>query len=189
MITELKKLLEQRPKTHIKDAGRIAAAVLIPIYQDSGIYHIVFIKRTETVSTHKGQISFPGGSREKKDGSLVDTALRESYEEIGLNIRDVEIIGELDDVITTTSNYIVTPYIGIMLWPYEFVKNTDEVDDILTIPIPTLLKEGCLRADTEMLNGRRVDSNAYHYHGEVIWGATARILKTLLDTISPAFST
>ena len=189
MKAELRELLEKRPKTYIEDTDRVASAVLIPIYKDKGIYHIVFIKRTETVSTHKGQISFPGGAREKGDGSLLDTALRESYEEIGLDIKDVEIFGELDDEITTTSNYIVTPYIGIMAWPYEFVKNTDEVEEILTIPIPTLLERDCLRPDTETLNGRKVDSYAYHYHGEVIWGATARILKKLLDIVSPAIGT
>jgi 8-oxo-dGTP pyrophosphatase MutT (NUDIX family) len=184
--TELRELLKKKQKTCIEDTGRIASAVLIPIYKDKGVYHIVFIKRTETVKAHKGQISFPGGAREKEDSSLLDTALRESYEEIGLDTRDVEVLGELDDEITTTSNYIVTPYIGMIPWPYEFVKNTDEVDEILTVPIPSLLGEGCLRPDTETLNGRKVDSYAYHYRGEVIWGATARILKKLLDIISPA---
>jgi 8-oxo-dGTP pyrophosphatase MutT (NUDIX family) len=183
--TELRRLLQQRKKIRITDTGRIASAVLIPIYKDKGIYHIVFIKRTETVSTHKGQISFPGGAREKEDSSLLDTALRESYEEIGLDIKDAEILGELDDEITTTSNYIVTPYAGMIPWPYEFVKNTDEVNTIINVPIPALLEKDCLHPDTETLNGRKLDSYAYHYCGEIIWGATARILKKLLDIINP----
>ena len=189
MKTELRKLLEQRHKIRITDTDRIASAVLIPVYESNEIYHIVFIKRTDTVTTHKGQISFPGGAREKEDNSMLDTALRESYEEIGLDIKDVEILGELDDEITTTSNYIVTPYIGVIPWPYEFVKNNDEVDEILYIPIPALLERDCLHPDTETLDGRKVDSYAYRYCGEVIWGATARILKKLLDIITPTSRT
>lgn len=186
MKVELKQLLDKRQKFYIDDADRIPSAVLIPIYQNNGIYHIVFIKRTETVKAHKGQISFPGGAREKEDDSLLDTALRESYEEIGLAIKDVEILGEMDDEITTTSNFIVTPYIGLISWPYKFVKNTDEVDDILNVPIPALLEKGCLQPDTETLNGQKVDSYAYHYRGRVIWGATARILYKFMDIITSA---
>ncbi len=185
MKNEFKQLLDKRQKSYIEDAGRIPSAVLIPIYENNNTYHIVFIKRTETVKTHQGQISFPGGVREKEDNSLLDTALRESNEEIGLDIKDVEILGELDDEITTTSNFIVTPYVGIISWPYEFVKNTDEVDEILNVPIPALLEKGCLRPDTEILNGQKVESCAYHYEGKVIWGATARILNKLLDIITP----
>ena len=185
MKTELKRLLEKRQKIHIQDAGRIASAVLIPIFKDNGIYHIVFIKRTNTVKTHKGQISFPGGAREKEDASLRDTALRESHEEIGLAVKDVEVIGELDDEVTTTSNYIVSPYVGMIPWPYDFVKNASEVDEILTVPIPTLLDTDCLRLDKKAINHQKPDIYEYHCQGQVIWGATALILKKLLDILSP----
>ena len=181
---KLKRLLENREKSIIEDASRTSSAVLIPLYKDRGIYHIVFIKRTETVKEHKGQISFPGGAREKEDKSLLDTALRESWEEIGLDIKDVEIIGEMDDEITTTSNFIVTPYIGVLSWPYNFVMNADEVDDVICVPVPALLEKGCQRPDTEVLNGVKVESCAYHYRGKVIWGATARILSKFLDMIT-----
>jgi 8-oxo-dGTP pyrophosphatase MutT (NUDIX family) len=180
---ELKKLLEDRPKRYIKDTSRVPSAVLIPIYQESGSYHIVFIRRTETVKTHQGQISFPGGTVEKRDGSLRETALRESHEEIGLNRDDVEILGELDDEITTTSNYIVTPFVGWIPWPYRFIKDRHEVAEILKIPLVALLDEDCLKTDTEILNGQELASCAYHHEGRVIWGATARILRKLLDII------
>ena len=183
MKAELKQSLENRGKSIITDPGRISSAVLIPLYKDHGTYHIVFIKRTETVKEHKGQISFPGGAREKGDKSLLDTALRESWEEIGVEIRDVEIIGEMDDEITTTSNFIVTPFVGVISWPYDFVKNTDEVEDILCIPISSLLEQDRQKPDTEMLNGEKVESCAFHYEGKVIWGATARILNKFLEMI------
>ena len=186
MKAELKKLLAQRHKRHIDDANRVPSAVLIPVYEQQGQYHIVFIRRTETVKTHKGQISFPGGTREISDGTLLDTAIRESFEEIGLSPEDVEILGGLDDEVTTTSNYIVTPFIGMIPWPYRFVKNKDEVNEIIRVPIAALMDEGCLKPDTEFLNGKEFESYAYHYKEKVIWGATARILKKFLDVYRQA---
>lgn len=175
------RLLRQRKKRHITDPTRIKSAVLLPLYTRDGHDHIVFIKRTETVSEHKGQISFPGGTREKHDGTMLDTALRESHEEIGLKPGDVEVLGELDDEITTTSNFIVTPFAGMMPWPYQFVNNEIEVDEIIEVPMSALMKEGCLKPDTEILNGKIVNSYAYHYEGRIIWGATARILKRFME--------
>jgi 8-oxo-dGTP pyrophosphatase MutT (NUDIX family) len=184
MEAELKKLLAQRQKQYITDNSRLSSAVLIPIYQKDGQYHIVFIKRTTTVKTHKGQISFPGGMRDTHDKTLLDTALRESLEEIGLRKEDTNVLGELDDEVTTTSNFIVTPFVALIPWPYRFTKNIEEVDEIIEVPIPALLEKDCLKPDTEVLNGEKVDSFAYHYRGTIIWGATARILNKLLDIIS-----
>lgn len=178
---ELKELLGQRQKRHIADADRVPSAVLIPVYENQGQYHIVFIRRTDMVKTHKGQISFPGGTREINDETLLDTAIRESTEEIGLLPEDIEILGELDDEVTTTSNYIVTPFIAMIPWPYSFVINKGEVDDIIKVPVAALLEKGCLKPDTEFLNGKEFESYAYHYKGKVIWGATARILNKFLE--------
>jgi 8-oxo-dGTP pyrophosphatase MutT (NUDIX family) len=183
---ELKEILAQRQKRYIVDDSRMPSAVLIPIYKKEGQYHIVFIKRTETVKVHKGQISFPGGNRDTDDRTLLDTALREASEEIGLRLKDVEVLGELDDEITTTSNYIVTPFVALIPWPYRFSKNKDEVDEIIEVPIPALLDKDCLKADIETLDGIVVDSCTYHYRGKVIWGATARILNKLLDIVIQA---
>src|SRR5512137_973045 len=102
MITSLKKLLAGRRKQYIDDPLRVHSAVLIPIYLEKGQYHIVFIKRTDTVKSHKGQISFPGGGRDGTDKTLLDTALRECREEIGVRPEDTEVLGELDDEVTTT---------------------------------------------------------------------------------------
>jgi 8-oxo-dGTP pyrophosphatase MutT (NUDIX family) len=183
MKEKLEKALAQRQKQRITDGSRIASAVLIPLYQKEGEYYIVFIRRTETVKAHKGQISFPGGMREPGDITLTHTAVRESGEEIGLKKKDIRIIGELDDELTTTSNYVVTPFVGVIPWPYRFKKNRSEVAEILEVPISELLERGCLKADSESLHGKPIDSYKYFYGGRVIWGATARILKKLLDII------
>jgi 8-oxo-dGTP pyrophosphatase MutT (NUDIX family) len=180
---KLEKILAQREKRYINDTERVPAAVLVPLYQKDGQYHIVFIKRTEKVRDHKGQISFPGGARDKDDRTLLHTAVRESREEIGLRAEDIEVIGELDDERTTTSNYTVTPFVAVIPWPYAFRENSDEVAGILGVPIEALVKNGRVNSDGENLNGESIESYIYDYNGNVIWGATARILKKLLDII------
>ena len=184
MKAQLKGLLAARQKVRIAGTDRVPAAVLVPVYRDGKRHHIVLIRRTRTVTAHKGQISFPGGSREPDDPTLMDTALRESTEEIGLSREDVEVLGELDDEVTTTSNYVVTPFVGAMPWPYRFTINPAEVEEIITIPINRLLEKGCLAPATEYLEGRLVESYAYHYRGQVIWGATARILQKFLSIVA-----
>jgi 8-oxo-dGTP pyrophosphatase MutT (NUDIX family) len=184
MIEELERILAQREKRYINDASRVPSAVLIPMYQKQGHYYIVLIRRTENVKDHKGQVSFPGGARDINDRTLLHTAVRESREEIGLRMKDIEVIGELDDEITTTSNYIVTPFVAIISWPYRFKKNKDEVAEIIQVPIEALLEKGRLKKSSETLNDQPIESYTYNYRGKVIWGATARILKKLLDIIS-----
>lgn len=187
MVKErLRQLLAQRQRRYIADASRVPSAVLVPIYSQHGEYHILFIKRAETVSEHKGQISFPGGTREEADRTLLDTALRECAEEIGLRAGDAEVLGGLDDEVTTTSNYIVAPFVAVIPYPYQFQMNKDEVDEIIEVPISALLDKDCLHPDTELLNGEVLDSYAYHYQGRIIWGATARILNLFLDVFTRA---
>jgi 8-oxo-dGTP pyrophosphatase MutT (NUDIX family) len=182
----LRQLLAHRQKRCIINPERLPSAVLLPLYDKQGQCHILFIKRTEKVKNHKGQISFPGGTYEEEDRTLLDTALRESAEEIGLRAEDVEVLGELDDEITTTSNYIVSPYVAMIPWPYQFQMNEEEVDEIIEVPISALLDKDCLHPDTETLSGEVVDYCTYHYQERVIWGATARILNRFLDIFTQA---
>ncbi len=177
----MKQLLSQRQKQHIVDASRVPAAVLVPIYCREGQYYIVFTKRTELVSTHKGQISFPGGACSEDDKTTCDTALRESAEEIGLSSQDVEVLGELDDTRSLTSNYRISPFVGLIPWPYQFRLSQAETSKLIEVPISALLKDGHHRQETEVIDGRVVTSYFYRYEGHVIWGATARILNQFLD--------
>lgn len=183
MEEELRRILALREKRNINDANRVPSAVLIPMYEKQGQVFIVFIRRTERVRYHKGQISFPGGAREANDMTPLRTALRESREEIGLHTKDVDVIGELDDELTTTSNYVVTPFVGMIPWPYRFRKNRDEVAEVISMPIKGLLEKGARQEGSETLNERKIPSPVYTHEGKVIWGATARILEKLLDII------
>jgi 8-oxo-dGTP pyrophosphatase MutT (NUDIX family) len=180
---ELKERLARREIRYINDANRMPSAVLIPLYEKQGHYYIVLSRRTENVKDHKGQISFPGGARDTGDRTLLHTAVRESREEIGLREEDIEVIGELDDELTTTSNYIVTPFVAMIPWPYRFTRNEDEVAEIIQIPIEALMAEDKVKEGSEILDGQKIKSPIYNYEGKIIWGATARILKKLLDII------
>jgi len=133
------------------------------------------------VKDHKGQISFPGGTYEAKDRILVNTALRECAEEIGLAADRVELLGELDDTISIGSGYIISPFVAIIPWPYPLKVDQWETEEIIEVPISALLDKSNLPQETEIIDGETVTSYFYHYQGRVIWGATARILNQFLD--------
>ena len=142
MKEELRQILARREKQRIADPKQIPAAVLVPIYEKDGQYHILFIKRTEWVEKHKGEISFPGGTYEARDKTLLDTALRESAEEINLNPDDVEVLGELNNVSSVKTNYAITPFLAFIPWPYEFKVDGHETEEIFEAPIDNLGSNG-----------------------------------------------
>ena len=181
---KLRQVLAQREKRHITDLEKTSAAVLVPIYKKDGQYHILFIKRTEQVEKHKGEISFPGGVYEDHDDTLLNTALRESAEEISLKPDDVEVLGELDDVVSAKTNFRITPFLAFIPWPYEFEVDGHETEEIIEAPIKKLMGIG--RSRQESRDGETVTAYQFDYQRWVIWGATARILAQFLDIFSIA---
>jgi 8-oxo-dGTP pyrophosphatase MutT (NUDIX family) len=176
---KLKEILSRRTKKRITDDRLVPSAVLLPIYYKEGEIHILFTRRTENVREHKRQISFPGGAHQGSE-SLLQTALRESSEEIGLAPDKVKILGELDDM-PTTSHYNISPFVGLIPWPYDFKLDGIETDEIIEAPLPALLDEESWHHKTEVIAGREVIAYYYHYRGDIIWGATARILHQFLE--------
>jgi 8-oxo-dGTP pyrophosphatase MutT (NUDIX family) len=180
--SRLSETLSNRVKVHLQDDTRRPSAVLIPIYFQAGEHRILFTKRTELVHHHKGEISFPGGGFHEDDGTLLNTALRESFEEIGLAPRDVVVLGELDDILTRGSPFIITPFVGSILPEYKFKISDFEIAELIEIPIQALLTEGCRRENPiETIGGQQVTPYVYAYKGKLITGATARILKQFLE--------
>ena len=153
----------------------------MPIFQKELDFYMVFTERTQSVSTHKGQISFPGGARDEADSSLLDTALRECEEEIGVGRNQIEVLGQLDDCPTYVSNYIITPFVGAIPWPHTFKVSEAETADIIEAPISDLLDSRCLSEGSEIVEDRVLPAYFYAHGGKVIWGATARILKQFLE--------
>lgn len=159
------------------------AAILLPLFKKGGKYHLLFTKRTETVEYHKGQICFPGGAQNKGDADPKQTALRETYEEIGVLPEDVEILGMLDKMGTVTSNFLITPFVGTISYPYQFKINRDEIEELIEIPISALANKKNYREDTYVIDGVARTGSIFEYKGKTIWGATARILKQFIDLI------
>lgn len=150
------------------------AAVLIPLFSNGAGWEIIFTKRTDKVETHKGQISFPGGARENNDMDLMDTALRETYEEIGVKIPRSSILGKLNTR-KTISNYLVTSFVAITPPESVFQINAEEVERILSIPLTWLSEPDNLRTSIHPESNSKIYQFS-PYNNEVIWGVTAGIL-------------
>ncbi len=135
------------------------------------------------MQSHKGGISFPGGKRDETDSGLMVTALREASEEIGLRPEIVEVLGELDDERTISSNFIVSPFAAFIPYPYHFEINPGKVEDLVGVPVSALRDRANWREDTVTEGGETLSTYSYHYQGDVIWGATARMIKKLLDLV------
>lgn len=186
MEVNLKQLLSSRQKRRLNHKGLTEAAVLVPIFYKQEEYHILFTLRSNSLAHHSGQVSFPGGTYSESDSNLLDTALRESWEEIRLNPEDVDVVGELDDTQTTTSGFIITPYVAFIPHPHKFTPNPHEIIEIFDIPVSALLNEANFRQENQIMDGKAFNEYFYEYNGRVIWGATARILKQLLDIFQSA---
>lgn len=169
----------------IDDQGAAAAAVLILLYERDGEPHVLFTRRTESVEHHKGEVSFPGGASENEDPDLMATALRETFEEVGVRPEDVEIIGQLDELITI-SNFKVRPYVGVLTVgrPYRFVPQEREVAAVVEVPLRHLLDARHMEMELRQWQGRPVLLPAYIYDRHRIWGATAKMLQQLLSILS-----
>ncbi|HWR70033.1 MAG TPA: CoA pyrophosphatase [Dehalococcoidia bacterium] len=184
----IRKALSERQKRVEDPTGFVPAAVLLPLFEKGGDYHLVFTKRTETVNYHKGQFSFPGGRTHPEDKSLLETALRETWEEIGLPPKDADVLGELDDIATYTTGFIISPFVAMIPFPHTFIANPAEVDEIIEVPLPVLRDKKNFAQEMLDVDGRPIMQYFYHYRDHVIYGATARIVKHFLEVVGPAAS-
>ncbi len=181
--------LEMAPVTRLsfkKPEETKKAGVLILLYPKNNIYYLVFIQRPTYNGAHSGQISFPGGQFEEADANLIKTALRESYEEIGICTEDVKVLGTLSPLYIPVSNFEVKPVIAYLSYTPKFKADPIEVNHIIELPLYEF---------TDIQNKDEVDM---HIRGEVfrvpcfypgsyrIWGATAMILSELIHVIRKA---
>lgn len=160
----------------------IPAAVLIPLFVKDGEVQVLLTVRTDTVEAHKGQISFPGGAHEDVDPDMQATALRETEEEVGIKPKDVQVLGQLDQLITIT-DFIVTPFVGVIPHPYKYVPNHDEISELIEVPLAFFLNDDNLRTENRDFRGRPVTVYFYQYGAHTIWGVTARILRDFLTLL------
>ena len=181
-LERLRQVLEHRVRRTIDTAPPlIRAGVLIPLVSRGHDIEVLFTRRTDTVLTHKGQISFPGGQREDSDVDTVETALRESYEEIGLEPSRVTVLGELDDVFTAVSSFVITPVVGLVEGGIDdLVLAPDEVKSLLVVPVTQLLDPQVHTTETRSLGEQQYRIHYYTVGDDVVWGATGRIVYQFL---------
>jgi 8-oxo-dGTP pyrophosphatase MutT (NUDIX family) len=182
----LETLLSDRKRQVLPLEGLQAASVLLPFFTKDTHPHLLLTRRTEGVSTHKGQICFPGGRKHPKDNDLLATALRESQEEVGLSPQDARVLGALDDVLTLNT-YRITPFLARIPYPYQFKRQEREVAEILEIPLGRFQEPARLRTELFTLpDGQTRTVYFYDMESVVVWGATARMIKNWLDLLLPA---
>jgi len=184
---DLKALLSQREPKRIENNfdTYTQASVLLPLFIKDGHYWLLLMRRASTVEYHKGEVSFPGGVVDEKDDNLESTAKRETFEETGVREEDIEILGQLDDMTTITSRFIVHPFVGIVQFPYEFNLNRSEVDHLIEVPLQFFLDPAQPRAFSMHYEGETFETPAFIYEDSVIWGATERILENFISLIRP----
>jgi 8-oxo-dGTP pyrophosphatase MutT (NUDIX family) len=166
---------------------RRAAAVLVLFYQKRGELHIVMFRRTERVTTHKGQVSFPGGSADPGDKNMPDTALRESQEELGIDSTRVVLLGEMETFDTFVSNFTVTPFCGYYLDADPIFVPTDyEVEEVLEVPVARLRDPKNRRVGKVPGFNVPFPLPYYRLDGTIIWGASGGIVDELLVALDQA---
>ncbi len=162
------------------------ASVLIPFVRENDEWHILFIRRAESEKDrHSGQVAFVGGKAELTDDSSIATALRETHEEIGVNPNHVNVLGKIS-CHYSVSNFQITPVVATLPWPYDFTLQTSEVSRTFTLPLSWLADDN----NYEIRNRHPPESKQAvpvvffkEYQGELLWGATARIILTLTQAL------
>ncbi len=176
----LSRIAEKLSSYHARELECITdvrASVMLPLFVKENRLHILLTKRTERMKAHPGEVSFPGGMYEETDADTKKTALRECCEEIGVKTEDVKIIGRLDDL-TTLTGFVITPYVGVIPYPYAFKINQKEVAYLIYLPFEHL-ERGDLVQEQIDYRGRVETIDSFYYDGERIWGATCRMLLKL----------
>ena len=177
---ELRKALSSKILPQAKQNGQTKlAAVLVVIYGSEPT--IIMTERPKTMNLHAGEISFPGGTWKQDDNDLLTTAMRETKEEIDLNISRQQIIGQLRSVTTLNSGFTITPFVSIASDIPKLVPNS-EIEEILHIPMFPLFKT--IEEDKDPLHKSIQEMYTFRYSDKIIWGASARILRQMMLLLS-----
>lgn len=163
------------------------ACVLNLLHRDAtGHWRTVLIQRTDNPrDRHSGQVSFPGGRYEESDGDLVNVALREAHEEVGVSPLEVQVLGRLTELYIPVSNFVVHPFVGLLLGPSDFRPQPGEVESILTPDLGVFARpENRKTTDLTVANGVTIKSVPYFdVEGRIVWGATAMIMSEFMEVM------
>jgi len=173
-------LADATPRERLAN-NRNAASVLVPMFQRGNDLHLVYIRRSDDVASHRGQVAFPGGRVDPGDTSALAAALREAYEEVGIDPSTVEVLGAFPAMSTLSSGMIVAPFVGVIPGDAVLRPQPEEVADIFDVPL-TALRDPRYRGNYQWSRdgGRKSQFPAILYGGQTIWGLTLRITLELL---------
>jgi len=169
LTSEINPVLENHGKNKL-------ASILVVIYGESPI--VVMTEKPKHMKFHAGEISFPGGKLDSTDSNLLETALRETSEEIGLNIKPDQVIGQLEPVITLNSGFTILPFVSVVDEITPLSANA-EVEKIFHIPLESFLKT--MANDPDPSHNLIQEMYTFEYQGNIVWGASARVLKQIAD--------
>lgn len=178
----------RQPKKNSKKAGVLA--IILTNTASSSSPSILYTKRTTNVNDkHSGQISFPGGQFEPNDETLLNCALRETKEEVGLNSTELQIIGPLTQLYVHVSDFIVQPYLAIYESLPKYILEEEEVANVIEFPISTLMEEHSIKyKDVKIQNYTLKQIPYFDLNGETLWGATAMVTNEILHLIRSSSS-
>jgi 8-oxo-dGTP pyrophosphatase MutT (NUDIX family) len=175
------RLLDPADTVQMSAAGKVDAAVLVPLFEDERGLVAVFTERRADLRKHPGEISFPGGRRDP-DEDLLDTALREAEEEIGLTRDKVDVVGALKPIGTFVTGFRVYPFVGVIPAGSTWVPQETEVAQVLELPVAELVRGH--RHERLWRKGVPVRTPTYTVDGHLVWGATARMVEQLLARLT-----
>ncbi|MBN3564007.1 CoA pyrophosphatase [Aliamphritea spongicola] len=178
MIQELARRLHASSPRVLEYEGPEAAVLVALTKSDDP--QVVLTRRTMHLSSHGGEVAFPGGKKDFEDADLLTTALREAHEEVGLPPERVEVLGVLSQAMSK-HGLRVTPYVGLIDPDTDLTPNPAELDEIFTVPLRFFLEDKRHRTDAFKYRGKTHYVPAYEYQGNIIWGLTACILVELLN--------
>lgn len=184
LLVTLARELSARSRITLAPSAKTAAAVLVPLLAADDGVRVLFTRRAASLPHHQGQVAFPGGTCHADETDAESTALREAEEEIGLHPADVRLLGRLDDIETVGSHFRITPVVGIAPHSYAWCPCPREVDTIFTVSVAELLAPGAEREELWDFDGRKIPIRLFPVAGQVIWGATHRITRNLLDVLA-----
>lgn len=184
-LNSIRELLSKRTRHELKYSSYIPAAVMLLVYTKYGKYHMHLHKRSDFVDRHKGEIAFPGGVQESDDNGPLETALRETHEEIAILPEDITILGQMDDLVTT-SGYLINVFVGTIPYPYHFIPNRREINEVLEIPLKVLYDSSNIRQECYWNKTGNFTHYSYAYKHHIIYGATAKIISQFLSIANNA---
>jgi len=177
---EMAPAIRKKLMSTVNEGSAIKSAVLMLLYPYKNTIYTVFMQRPDEIGLHSGQISFPGGKVEDIDKSLIDTAIRETHEEIGVNPTEVVSICQLTDLYIPVSNFVVTPVVAYIKQRPVFVPNAREVKFVIEAPLSELLLPETKKMKRFTQREFEFDAPVFNINGHIIWGATAMMLNELL---------